>query len=67
MLFREITIVLRFDWAALVAFDITALQNPFAAQCGQAVLDRSIECCVTPWAGAIVDANGFVRFFAAIK
>ena len=67
MLFGEITIVLRFDGPTFVAFDIATLQNPFAAQCGQAVLDRSIECCVTPWPGAIVDANGFVRFFAAIK
>ena len=43
MFFREVAIVLWFDGPTFVAFDIVSLQNPFATQRGEALLDRARE------------------------
>ena len=57
----EIAVVHRLHFATVVFLDVAALQNPFAAQCGQAFLGRAGELRIAPRPAAIIDAHGLVR------
>ena len=55
---REIAVVLRLHFAAVVFLDVAAFQNPVAAQRGQTFVGRAGERGIAPRPAAIIDAHG---------
>src|SRR5579884_3179158 len=59
---RKITVVNRFDFAAIVFRNIAAVADPLLAQAWQALRDIALVIRVAPRPAAIIDAHGSVRF-----
>jgi len=58
----EVAVVFGFDVAAFVFFDVLAVENPLAAEGGEAFGDVAFEVGVSPRAGAVVDVDGIIFF-----
>ncbi len=67
MLLGEVAVVLGLDGAALIFLDVVAGEDPVAAEGGEAFFGGSGEGGVAPWAGAVIDADGFVFLDAAVE
>ena len=61
----EVAVVLRFDFAAFVGFDVLAVGDPFGAEGGESFVGGAGEGGVAPGAAAIVDSDGGVGLYGA--
>ena len=67
VLLRQVAVVLRLHFAAIVVLDIARFENPLAAQRGKAFFGGACESRIAPRAGAIIDADRIVFLDAAIE
>ena len=65
--FGEVAVVLRLDFAAVVGFYIAAGENPVAAEWWETFFGSAFEIGITPWTGAVIDADGLVFFDATVE
>ena len=62
----EVAVVLWLDGATVVGLDISTFQNPLTPQRGKPLIRGSFEFRVAPWAGAVVNTDGFVFLNGAV-
>lgn len=62
----EIAIIRCGDLAAIVFLDVIAVENPLAAHGRESLTNITFEIRITPWAGAVIDANGGVLLDSSI-